>query len=201
MTLPYQPAFRCQKCGHLCGPEQAGIFQTPTRCSVCDSPSFEVLAQADPERLAELGLSPEQVAHHEPLSDEQDQAANKARCEETLAALEQKRSQWDEHKGQIVARVFALDDAHESMTRSGPRSDHPRHIDEHVTALSNNRQEAAELMGLEWSENDERLRTELEETIAAGGKAPTKYRPGGGGGTNVARALERTGTFDRSKGS
>jgi predicted nucleic acid-binding Zn-ribbon protein len=72
-------AFRCKNCGHLHPAEHAGESDLPHGCVVCgagvmfsprgvkslDADNWEVLADATPERLEELGLAPEEVARHE----------------------------------------------------------------------------------------------------------------------------------------
>jgi hypothetical protein len=71
-------AFRCKTCGHLHAAGHAGENDIPHACAVCGAgvsftprgtktfqpDNWEVLADATPERLAELGLVPEQVARH-----------------------------------------------------------------------------------------------------------------------------------------
>lgn len=68
-------AFRCRNCGHFETAAQAGDNPVPAACSICDKgvwyhwdgsslahwvadpANWEVLADASPERLAELGLT------------------------------------------------------------------------------------------------------------------------------------------------
>jgi hypothetical protein len=72
-------AFRCNSCGHLESAGQAGEHIHPHACSCCgagvsynpktgtkifDATNWEVLCEATPERLAELGLDGE-VERHE----------------------------------------------------------------------------------------------------------------------------------------
>jgi hypothetical protein len=71
-------AFRCKTCGHLHHAEHAGENDRPHACCVCgagvhftrlgikeyDPDNWEVLADATPERLEELGLEPKHVARH-----------------------------------------------------------------------------------------------------------------------------------------
>jgi hypothetical protein len=71
-------AFRCKNCGHLHSAEYAGECELPHACAVCDAgvtwtsrgiksfdPSvWEVLADAKPERLKELGLTAKDVCKH-----------------------------------------------------------------------------------------------------------------------------------------
>ena len=79
--MPYRdkPAFRCRSCGHLYGGEHAGERACPAACPVCgkgaiygpgahksDPANWEVLADCPPERLAELGLTTDDVARHVP---------------------------------------------------------------------------------------------------------------------------------------
>lgn len=75
-------AFRCKTCGHLEYAAQAGESEVPHACRVCGGgvtwtpqgiktrqpENFEVLADASPERLAELGLTALQVERHVPLT-------------------------------------------------------------------------------------------------------------------------------------
>lgn len=73
-------AFRCKTCGFLEVSDHAAENATPHACRVCgegvayhpktgkrtvDADNWEVLADASPERLAELGLTPGQVERHE----------------------------------------------------------------------------------------------------------------------------------------
>lgn len=72
-------AFRCKNCGYLHPADHAGESDLPHGCVVCgagvvfsprgvkslDADNWEVLADAALERLAELGLAPEQVVRHE----------------------------------------------------------------------------------------------------------------------------------------
>jgi predicted nucleic acid-binding Zn-ribbon protein len=72
-------AFRCKTCGHLHPAEHAGESDLPHGCVVCgagvafsprgikslDPDNWEVLADATPERLEELGLESKHVARHE----------------------------------------------------------------------------------------------------------------------------------------
>lgn len=75
-------AFRCHTCGHLHTAEHAGEETIPAACSVCGSgvkfcpktgvkskceDNWEVLADAEPERLEELGLAPEHICKHLPV--------------------------------------------------------------------------------------------------------------------------------------
>jgi hypothetical protein len=74
-------AFRCKNCGRLHTSEAAAEALHPHACCVCgsgvsfhpqtgiktvDPENWEVLADCAPERLAELGLIPEQVLRHAP---------------------------------------------------------------------------------------------------------------------------------------
>lgn len=73
-------AFRCCNCGHLEPVGHAGECAVPVSCSVCsagttftprgqridDASNWEMLADATPERLTELGLTADDVERHEP---------------------------------------------------------------------------------------------------------------------------------------
>lgn len=73
-------AFRCRNCGHLVHGEHAGDQAVPYACPVCSGgvkwdnkgnktfcpENWEVLADATPERLKELGLCAEEVHRHTP---------------------------------------------------------------------------------------------------------------------------------------
>lgn len=81
-VTPYSKvAFRCKSCGRLHTCDDASEAAHPHACRVCgcgisfdpktgakkiDSSNWEVLADATPERLAELGLSAEHVEKHTP---------------------------------------------------------------------------------------------------------------------------------------
>lgn len=77
---PYSKvAFRCNKCGRLHTSADAAEAAHPHCCRLCgagvkfsesgvktaSSENWEVLADATPERLAELGLAPDDVERHE----------------------------------------------------------------------------------------------------------------------------------------
>ena len=71
-------AFRCNKCGRLHTSEEAAEAAHPGSCRVCgagvkfepngtktlDKDNWEILADAKPKRLTELGLSKDQVEQH-----------------------------------------------------------------------------------------------------------------------------------------
>ncbi len=74
-------AFRCKNCGYLEDSDNAAEAPHPHACRVCgegvsfhpktglktiNPDNWEVLADATPERLTELGLTPEQVERHTP---------------------------------------------------------------------------------------------------------------------------------------
>lgn len=73
-------AFRCKTCGHFESAGQAGECLVPHACSVCSNgviftpqgikihkaDNWEILADATPERLKELGL--EEVERHKPFA-------------------------------------------------------------------------------------------------------------------------------------
>lgn len=77
-------AFRCKSCGRLERAAHAGENALPVACSVCgagvsftprgaktfDKDNWEVLADAALERIAELGLAPEQIHRHAGNVDE-----------------------------------------------------------------------------------------------------------------------------------
>lgn len=83
-------AFRCKTCGRLEEAHHAGEQTSPSSCRVCgngghrsgppslpgkpehrpyvtDPSNWEILADATPERLAELGLSKDKVVAHVPV--------------------------------------------------------------------------------------------------------------------------------------
>lgn len=74
-----RPAFRCKNCGKIETADHAGENNVPAACRVCghgisfdprngqkklEPANWEILADAAPERLAELGLAPDGVARH-----------------------------------------------------------------------------------------------------------------------------------------
>ena len=77
-------SFRCRKCGHLQSDKTAGEHLVPFACSVCgagvifnprglkmyEPEVWEVLADAAPERLAELGLTASDITRHIPFRTE-----------------------------------------------------------------------------------------------------------------------------------
>jgi hypothetical protein len=71
-------AFRCKNCGHFAPAEHAGECEHPHACSACgagisydpktgvkifDTNNWEILCEATPERLKELGLDGEVERH------------------------------------------------------------------------------------------------------------------------------------------
>ena len=137
-----KPAFRCRNCGHLVGPEAAGERLTPTVCPACNRgatfaangqktfqpENWEVLADATPARLAELGLTIEGVAIHTPLSRSVSIEKDMQMCKANLAALEQKRQNWQANKEKIVqefdelnVKLDALDHQIEAAMQDVPR--------------------------------------------------------------------------------
>lgn len=81
-VTPFAPvAFRCKNCGRLHEAGHAGDADHPHACRVCgagvsfdprtgqkalDPENWEVLADAPPERLEELGLASQHVEQHAP---------------------------------------------------------------------------------------------------------------------------------------
>ena len=110
-VIPHSPvAFRCKQCGRLHAGADAGELSFPTRCRVCDAQGkWEVLADATPERLAELGLSSADVAKHTPARKEDNLRAALQSCKDGLAHLEAKRAHWQQHKDSVVSEFQALD--------------------------------------------------------------------------------------------
>lgn len=110
---PHSPvAFRCKSCGRLHAPGDAGEGNLPFRCRVCDkrgSENWEALADASPDRLAELGLSPSDVCPHAPGSREANTRAGLETIKEGLAHLEAKRAHWQANKDAITAEFRDLD--------------------------------------------------------------------------------------------
>lgn len=80
MPIQDKAAFRCKNCGHLEAAEHAGENALPHACSVCGAGvtftpqgikianpgNWEVLADAEPARLEELGLNADKVVKHTP---------------------------------------------------------------------------------------------------------------------------------------
>jgi hypothetical protein len=76
-------AFRCKTCGRLHEAGHAGENEVPAACRVCgagarfdprsaakvlEPDNWEVLADAPPERLRELGIDAKQVGRHAPAA-------------------------------------------------------------------------------------------------------------------------------------
>lgn len=115
-------AFRCHNCGHLVGPESAGELHLPLACPVCHygirfSPSgerteepdnWEVLCRQTPERLAEIGLTPEDVVEHTPVPKEHNVLAAIDVFKTNLDILAQKRQHWEANKDVIVKEFTDL---------------------------------------------------------------------------------------------
>lgn len=101
-------AFRCAKCGRLEPAANAGENRFPHACSVCgagvsftpngvkmlDAGAWEVLAEASEARLAELGITREDVESHVPLTKAAGREADAERLAATLAAIDARRKAW-----------------------------------------------------------------------------------------------------------
>lgn len=192
--MPYldKPSFRCRLCSHLQGPESAGVRPTPSACAVCGKSDWEVLADAAPDRLAELGLTAADVCAHTPDHD-RDAAENLERCRAALAGLKDKEAAWKLNREAVIAEVHALDDKHDALAAKGPVSEDHADIDKHTTELARLRQKADDLVNSEWTERDAAHKAELEAAIARGGRPLA--RPPVHARVNAA---DRSKTFDRA---
>ena len=121
--MPAGHSFRCKQCGHLAPSAHAGEARLPHRCPVCGggvafSPqgvkalrpeNWEVLADATPGRLAELGLTAAEVERHTPHSREANARAGLAQIEADLKRHADRRAHWAANKDAIAAEFNSLD--------------------------------------------------------------------------------------------
>jgi hypothetical protein len=130
--MPYtdKPAFRCRKCSHLEAAGHAGEEILPHACSVCGSgvtfnpagikklqaDNWEVLAEATPERLAELGLTLEGVEKHVPLArgESREPKAVCAFAQDSLRTYEELGFDVRNKRGQLVAEGIQKTDLNTS---------------------------------------------------------------------------------------
>jgi len=115
--------FRCKTCGHLHNSACAGIRTTPTACIVCgagvtftpsgtktyQSDNWEILADATPERLTELGLTAADVDRHTPRTSQEDLSADLERIEANHATLTAKEADWIANADKYIAQWQDLD--------------------------------------------------------------------------------------------
>src|SRR6185437_12396832 len=99
---------RCPVCG-------GGVTFSPQGVKTIHPESWEVLADATPERLAELGLTPAEVERHEPTPKEHNVRAGLEQIRAGLAYHEQRRAHWAANKDFIVAQFAALDAEHAAL--------------------------------------------------------------------------------------
>lgn len=172
-------AFRCKNCGRLHAGEHAGTEPIPTACTACGrgvrfgptgnkSPeldNWEVLADATPDRLAELGLTAEEVERYAPPAAADDLAADIARAEGELASLEAKCQTWEREREQNVAAYKDLLPRHLEASRlaesapPGPGS--ARAVEERERLA----QQLRALEALEWSQRDREHKAHIEAEL------------------------------------
>lgn len=190
--MPY--GFRCKTCGHLHDATHAGVRKTPAACACCGAgvsydargnrtfapEVWEVLADATPERLAELGLTPDDVVRHQPCH-ERDAAQNLARAKEALATLDAKQRAWSAKSLEAhQADLAALHDRLDELEAADADDDGEHARIEHERAGV--RQQITDLLGREYTDRDAALRAELESVVARNGRpdprGPRKVRAG-----------------------
>ncbi len=197
-------AFRCKKCGHLHRAEVAGLNTTPNSCSVCsagvqaaglyDKSVWEVLADAKPERLAELGLKPEDVVAHKPDAEKTRQE-NLARVEAALAQLDEKKANWTANQGAIVKEVHELEDKIAelvALSESQYDNDDSSGFAATMNQISAARSRIADLEGSVWTDRDDAHVDELQKAVKLDGHPPGK------GGKTIWRKT-RESVFARDK--
>lgn len=185
-------AFRCKNCGHLHTSEQAGEEKHPAACSACGHgvsftragvkelhpDNWEHLCEASEERLAELGLTAEDVCKHEACcSAEASVQASVLARDELLA----KKRRWEDEgeRELIIAQVNELDAQADAATG-----------DEAVRL----RQQADDLANCEFTDRDAEALAVHAANISRKGVAPRK------GGLYIGRgASDRSKAFDRGR--
>lgn len=202
--MPHHPvAFRCRACGHFCAAGHAGIHDVPRACVACGAgvkhsprgnvflfPSnWEVLADATPARLAELGLTPADVERHAPCQV-RDACENLARCSEARAVLDAKEALWKSKPLEAwqaeLSALHAKADALDAVVYD--HDDHARHAQvEHEKITL--QQEIHDLLEKEWTAHDESNREEIQKAIDAEGK-PRPGKP-----RKVVRAMRQRQQF------
>ena len=177
-------AFRCKSCGRLHTAECAGVNLLPIACEVCgygvmydlrgnrtNKPdNWELLADATPERLAELGISADQVAKSEPCKL-RDARRNLERCADALAVLAEKEKVWqsktpEQWQAELDALYRQIDTSTDNPAAYA-KQEHDR------LALE---QQIKTLTSCEWTERDDKHRAELQDAIANDGK-PSGRKP------------------------
>jgi hypothetical protein len=198
-------AFRCRTCGHLHPAEYAGESSIPHSCRVCSAgavfdpktgrrtpqpDNWEVLADADPARLEELGLTPEDVEAHEP-SRERGRARNAEQVRANLSALKKKEEDWKANQADHFAEYRKLTDR---LDRIGEEINGAG--DDAYAALVHERetirQWLKDLEGKEFTPRDAAHVAELEAVLA--GRVPERQ----GGGSVFASAREAAGHEERT---
>lgn len=121
-------SFRCRSCGHLVPSGHAGERKTPRACPVCragvtwtngtatDRPdNWEVLADASPARLAELGLAAADVEKHTPTTKEANVKAGLDTIKEHRAFLKAKRDHWAANREKIAEEFRQLNAQYDDL--------------------------------------------------------------------------------------
>jgi hypothetical protein len=195
-------SFRCKACGRLHSSGHAGEERLPASCSVCgagvtfapngtknrQADNWEVLADATPERLAELGLEPAQVEKHVPKKAADSYTEDYATCAANLALIEAKESAWTAAKDQKIAEWQQLAATLDAIPDDDPATE----------AAAKRRQLKAKMHIIECAEftsRDESTKAVLQARIALG---PTK--PMRSGSSVLVRALgDKPNTVDKGK--
>lgn len=116
-------SFRCNNCGRLHESHHAGIRALPTSCDICGAgvtfdekgnkthkrDNWEILSEAKPERLAELGLKPEDVTPHIRVSEEDDIKNDLVRIDTIHTAITAKEEAWSKNMVQHIDDWKKLD--------------------------------------------------------------------------------------------
>ena len=197
-------AFRCKNCGRLHAAECAGVNLLPTACEVCGAgvvfapngtrtnkpDNWELLADATPERLAELGISADQVAKSEPCKL-RDARRNLERCADALAVLAEKEKVWNSKTPeQWQAELDALHQQIDALVSSADdpvayaKQEHDR------LALE---QQIKTLTSCEWTKRDDKHRAELQDAVTNEGK-PSGRKPK----SVLAHGSERVNKSDKT---
>lgn len=192
--------FRCNTCGRLVEAGHGGILPTPTACPCCSAgvefdrrgnktfqrDNWEVLENATPERLEELGLLPDQVIPHRP-SVPADLAADAARCQAEHDKLVTKEQNWVSYTDDIAGEWEGLDkqlQALEAQQEEAWDADRVTEITKVKTAMQ-------ALENQEFTARDAAHKAELHARIVNG--------PKGGGPAKHVSAFAREGTAASNK--
>jgi hypothetical protein len=202
-------AFRCKNCGYLCHGEVAGQNSLPHACTVCgcgvrftetglkvhQRDNWEVLADCTPERLAELGVTAEQIERYVPDHGKLN-AENVERAKSAHSQLTAKESHWSANKDTLVsefksklAELKALESVDLTTVDAGEVADKQNQ-------KAQLKQELERIRCTEWTQRDTAHKAEVEKELARGCAAPNRAPK-----SVFASAMDGTEHDGKSEGS